>query len=334
MSNLSTNITFENISSIPTINIIPKINSSIIITNPINNTSDEMLNITNNENNAHSSSELNTSPPIVNETYSPHSSDIVNITLTEKTIIATDTFINKTFNSINTQNTSFIHKNESSLINETSYNIPENTTIKENYNEIIIKKNNDTKNDDNNIIISKSSNINRNKSNNPTIFSNHKNITIPFLNKSIETHFLLVYGVPLLTILLVVFILFCYFVKRRKRIKSLNINENENEANKPENSGFKSSYKKLQNTSNINVGLNQNNMSMSEIKVQNLKEEIHNIISSNSGGSNSSGKRKREKRKSLNKNNAEYIAQEGDKGIQNEIKEQIKKYVIDEQYND
>ena len=41
--------------------------------------------------------------------------------------------------------------------------------------------------------------------------------------------------------------------------------------------------------------MNENNISMSEIKVQNLKDEIHNIITNNSGGSNSSGKRKREK---------------------------------------
>ena len=71
---------------------------------------------------------------------------------------------------------------------------------------------------------------------------------------------------------------------------------------------------------------------MSEIKVQNLKDEIHNIITNNSGGSNSSGKRKREKRKMGNKN-VNNSSQENNKGIQNEIKEEIKQYVIDEHLN-
>jgi hypothetical protein len=71
---------------------------------------------------------------------------------------------------------------------------------------------------------------------------------------------------------------------------------------------------------------------MSEIKVQNLKDEIHNIINNSSGGSNSSGKRKREKRK-MGNNNINYSSQENNKGIQNEIQEEIKKYVIDEHIN-
>ena len=71
---------------------------------------------------------------------------------------------------------------------------------------------------------------------------------------------------------------------------------------------------------------------MSEIKVQNLKDEIHNIINNNSGSS-SSGKRKREKRKTGNNNNINLSSQENNKGIQSEIQEEIKKYVIDEHIN-
>ena len=71
---------------------------------------------------------------------------------------------------------------------------------------------------------------------------------------------------------------------------------------------------------------------MSEIKVQNLKDEIHNIINNSSGGSNSSGKRKREKRKMGNNKNLN-ISEENNRGIQNEMKEEIKQYVIDEHLN-
>ena len=78
--------------------------------------------------------------------------------------------------------------------------------------------------------------------------------------------------------------------------------------------------------------MNANNISMSEIKVQNLKDEIHNIISNSSGGSNSSGKKKREKRKGNNKN-SNALNNLGSKEKQNEIKDQIKQYVIDENNN-
>ena len=65
------------------------------------------------------------------------------------------------------------------------------------------------------------------------------------------------------------------------------------------NSGLKLPYNKRQNTSNINPNLNpNNNISMSEAKIQNLKGEINNIIT-HSFGSNSSGRRKREKKEEV-----------------------------------
>ena len=72
---------------------------------------------------------------------------------------------------------------------------------------------------------------------------------------------------------------------------------------------------------------------MSEIKVQNLKDEIHNIITNKSSGSNSSGKRKREKRRMGNNNKINSSSQENNIGAQNQIKEEIKQYVIDEHLN-
>ena len=71
---------------------------------------------------------------------------------------------------------------------------------------------------------------------------------------------------------------------------------------------------------------------MSEIKVQNLKDEIHNIITHKSGSSNSSGKRKREKRRTGN-NKINSSSNENNLGFQKEIKEEIKQYVIDEHLN-
>ena len=74
---------------------------------------------------------------------------------------------------------------------------------------------------------------------------------------------------------------------------------------------------------------------MSEIKVQNLKDEIHNIITNSSGGSNSSGRRKRDKKKG-NKNNNKtpgQTVQKEKKGIKYEMKEKNKQYAIDEHIN-
>jgi hypothetical protein len=71
------------------------------------------------------------------------------------------------------------------------------------------------------------------------------------------------------------------------------------------------------------------NDNLNEIKVQNMKEEMKSII--NNTGS-SSGRRKREKRKvgKKHKNVNEFTNKEEQKGIQNELKEQIKQFVIEE----
>ena len=135
-------------------------------------------------------------------------------------------------------------------------------------------------------------------------------------------------------IIISIIILICYFLKKKKSKMSQASNFDLNRINF-KNPGLKVPYNKLQNTSNINAGINANNISMSEIKVQNLKDEIHNIITNSSGGSNSSGRRKREKKKGSKNNNKipGNTTQQEKKGIQNEIKEQIKQYVIDEHIN-
>ena len=134
----------------------------------------------------------------------------------------------------------------------------------------------------------------------------------------------------ILIIIAIIFIFYC--IKRKKKLLIQENINNEKNGIKFQNIVNSTPYNRVQNTSGFNVGLNPNNYSMSEIKVQNLKDEIHNIINNSSGSSNSSGKRKREKRK-IGNNNINYSSKENNKGIQNEIQEEIKKYVIDEHIN-
>ena len=105
------------------------------------------------------------------------------------------------------------------------------------------------------------------------------------------------------------------------------MNNNDLNKIKLKTSGSKVSYKKIQNTSNLNI-INPNNMSMSEIKVQNIKNV--NLMS-RSSGSSSSSRRKRDKNTNSRHNNM--MGVEGQKKVQNEIKEQIKQIVINDNIN-
>ena len=149
------------------------------------------------------------------------------------------------------------------------------------------------------------------------------------LGKS-ETNYLILYIeiiVPIFLILLIILIYCC--IKKRIKSKSNKVENDSLDRNKihGNNSGNKQPYNRIQNTSgfNNNLGITPNNLS--EIKVKNMKEEINNII--NTSGS-SSGRRRREKKKQPNNN---IMGKEGQIGIQNEIKEEIKQYVIDEHNN-
>ena len=154
------------------------------------------------------------------------------------------------------------------------------------------------------------------------------NVTIPIINKTYDTNYALGFGIAIPIILILLIVLICHCIKKKIKAKITSVPDYDLNRINFKNKGAKS-YNKLQNTSNLNPGMNANNISMSEIKVQNLKDEIHNIISNSSGGSNSSGKRKREKRKG-NNTNSNALNNLGSKEKQNEIKDQIKQYVIDE----
>ena len=118
-------------------------------------------------------------------------------------------------------------------------------------------------------------------------------------------------------------------------------------------------FQKLQNTSNISdAGIIQPNNVLNEIKTQNLKDEIHKIINTSSSSDSSRVKRGKRKRltnpnnsgNKIEKNNLENnnkevsldssniinnskkenISDVNTQKLEEEIKQQIKKYVIEE----
>ena len=191
------------------------------------------------------------------------------------------------------------------------------------------------------------------KNNNNTIFNNtnynqtiQKNISNSIENSNpplvnnvegklgkSETNYLILYieiMVPIFLILLIILI-YCS-IKKRFKSKSNKVENDNLDQNKIHgiNSGNKQPYNRIQNTSGFNNNLGISPNYLSEIKVKNMKEEINNMI--NTSGS-SSGRRRREKKKSANNNIMGFEGKEGKIGIQNEIKEEIKQYVIDEHNN-
>ena len=265
----------------------------------------------------------------------------INRTLPNKTI-------DKNFNSdiINNNKSINIKNNTTKNIkNKTNTHIPPKITdIIKNYNislsdisssfieeKNIFNINNTIKNhSDNKNITKKISNNTNNKTSKNTANSLLDNI------QNLDKKYIL--GIEILfpaLILIMIIIIIIYCCKKRHKSQVAQISNNNFDKNglKFQSQGNNGPYNRIQNTSGINVGLNPNNLSMSEIKVQNLKDEIHNIITNKSGGSNSSGKRKREKRKMGNNNKINSNSQDNDIGMHNEIKEEIKQYVIDEHLN-
>ena len=133
-------------------------------------------------------------------------------------------------------------------------------------------------------------------------------------------------------------------------IKNNNINNSKNIIN--QNYGFQ----KVQNTSKINDIIQQNNNALNEIKSSNLENEIHKIINTSSSSSTNSlgGKRKNKKKKIdsklnisehnlkgdiimgfnnnilIKKGNHEKISDGNTQKLELELKEQIKKYIFEE----
>ena len=255
----------------------------------------------------------------------------------------------------NMSSTQISLNNESSTINDKNNTISIITSLIQNQNPTILNSINLYKQ---NISLSNASNINstpeksnkeyNNKTLNDIISSNKTNnqnqtkpllsetINIPLINKTIDKNLALFLGVLVPILLIILVILICYCIKKRMKSKMSSISsDNINQKNLSNKSSVKQPYNRIQNTSGLNnMDANPNVLSMNEIKVQNMKVDLHNnsnnIISNSSGSSSSSRRRKRDKKKSSNNN---MMGEEGQKGIQNEIKEQIKQIVIDEHNN-
>ena len=157
------------------------------------------------------------------------------------------------------------------------------------------------------------------------------------LNEQIQKTILLSGTISMSIVLLVIITIIIYCVIKNKRDANSNDNLNSFAANKiiaknsPLNETPNYGFKSLQNSSSLG-NENQNNMSLSEIKERNIKDEIHNIIH---GNNNESGIQKKSKKKNKNKKNAselieEMSSQNDTKDLEDNIKNQIKQFVRDD----
>ena len=169
-----------------------------------------------------------------------------------------------------------------------------------------------------------------------------------------------------LTILLIISIVILFFLFRKRKksnsVSNKNMVLNNIIVKNPNNSISLNivnpkDFQKLQNTSNVSdAGMVQQNNVLNEIKTQNLKDEIHKIINTSSSSDSSRGKRG--KRKKMNNNNndekkneniagnnkeasfdskniindvkKEKVSEVNTQKLEQEIKEQIKKYVVED----
>ena len=169
-----------------------------------------------------------------------------------------------------------------------------------------------------------------------------------------------------LTILLIISIIILFFLfRKRKRtntVSSKNMVLNKIILKNPNNSISLNivnpkDFQKLQNTSNVSEsGIVQQNNVLNEIKTQNLKDEIHKIINTSSSSDSSRGKRGKRKKMNndnndkkkieniivnnkeasfdskniINEEKKEKVSEVNTQKLEQEIKEQIKKYVVEE----
>ena len=282
-----------------------------------------------------------------------------NITVTDKALFTSTNFLRSNISFLNNTSTQINANNGSNTINDKNNTITIITSLIENQNQTLLnsinlyKQNITRSNASTSDSIPQKSLKEYNKYNNKTLkdilssnMTNKQNnskpflsetVNIPLINKSINTNVALFLGILIPIILIILVILICYCIKKRLKSKMNSVSsDNINQRNLSNKSKIKQPYNRIQNTSGLNnMDVNPNVLSMNEIKVQNMNIDLqhnpnNNISSNSSGSSSSSRRRKREKKKSSNNN---MVGQEGQKGIQNEIKEQIKQIVIDEHNN-
>ena len=188
-----------------------------------------------------------------------------------------------------------------------------------------------------------------------------------FLDDTSSKLFFLGIILILLILLIISILILIYLFLKKKKVNSVSnhnmilnriILKNPNHNNEVSLKVDPNGFQRLQNTSNVSTSnIQPNNNFFNEIKSENLKDEIHKII--NTSSSLESGRRKRKKifDPELNKDNKEeknilqdnnnkqisgIIGEENNKNnkeekpnvntqeLEKEIKEQIKKYVIEE----
>ena len=96
------------------------------------------------------------------------------------------------------------------------------------------------------------------------------------------------------------------------------------------------SQKEIQNTSSLNILDPGNNISMNNIKILNMENDLNSILSRSSVDSlSSSRQRKRQTKKNDKKKVKNIIRQDqvSQEKAKNELNEEIKQYVIDEKNN-
>ena len=172
--------------------------------------------------------------------------------------------------------------------------------------------------------INKTKNLVNPKQNNIIINKNNNNYSD---DSNIST--ILGIGLPILITIVLILI---YFIKKKIKKPCLKEKKNLDEI-QIKNSGSKKYQKEIQNTSSLNILDPNNNISISDIKILNMKSDLNSILSRSSVDSlSSSGQRKRYPKKKDKKKAKNIIGQDpvNQEKVKNEIKEEIKQIVIDE----
>ena len=252
--------------------------------------------------------------------------------------------LNTTIDSIDSKNTT----NDNKIINESAL-----TKINNIINKLDSLNTTNTTNNNNNVNINKHDNkkkANKTKKNNKSLPRSIPKPYIPRIktktktkNKQVpsdknDSHIFngIIFGAMVVFILVIS--IFIYFIKKKRKNKT---KKQKDDANKiviktpSSDKVIQKDFHALQNTSSVSDSNVVQNNSLNEIKIanninQNLSQEINNIINS-SGSSSSSGRRRREKKNANNpshSNNTKNADQ--NMNIEKEIKDQIKKFVIDE----
>ncbi|MBQ2139112.1 MAG: hypothetical protein II432_06860 [Erysipelotrichaceae bacterium] len=144
----------------------------------------------------------------------------------------------------------------------------------------------------------------------------------------------------IIIILLVFIVIYCIIKSIKDRNKINNKNIFVESTSKNTNNENIQDFKSVANSSTIGNESGNHNLSLSEIKEKNLKDEIHNIIHSANSNSNSDERRKRKRKngkKSSRSTDDDDISPRKDskgneekistKKLENDIKNQIKQFV-------